>query len=71
MDLASTDLRSIVVIVLEATGTEISIHKDILCAYCEFAKACLEGEFSEAKEGKIILREEKDEPSLRTLISWM
>lgn len=71
MDLATIDLSSIVVIILGATGAQISIHRDILCTHCEFAQACLKGGFREARAGQIILAEENDEQSIRTLIAWM
>lgn len=71
MDISTFDLTSIVTIVLGTTGTEIMIHKQVLCTHCAFAEVCLQGGFKEVEEGKILLKEEEEEESVRTLIAWM
>lgn len=71
MDISTFDLTSTVTIVLETTGKEITVHKQVLCTHCDFAKACLQGVFQELGTGKILLKQEDDEDSIGALIAWM
>lgn len=71
MDISTFDLTSLVTIVLQITGAEMTLHKQVLCTHCEVAAACLDRGFVEVGAGRILMKEEGDEESLWTLIVYM
>lgn len=70
MNLQSIDMSLTVTIVLEDTGAQFVVHKDLICAESPFIKACLQDNFKERKEQVVTIREWRNSDNMKTLLAW-